>query len=298
MPLDAPAKNSSKRLVIFGCGYIGSAMARAAVSRGWRVTALTRNPAKAEFLQNNGIPTVVADLAGSDWHERVEGAPDFVLNCVSSGGGGTDAYRRSYVEGMASILTWIKKQGPVGTLVYTSSTSVYPQADGTRVDELSATGGSERAEILLTAESLLRQAATAYQRCFVLRLAGIYGPARHHLLNQVRQGEIAGPGDYRLNLAHRDDITAAVWACFVAPATVGSEIFNVADDQPAAKTEVVAWLASRLNVPPPTFTAEALSGRRSHGTDRVISNSRLKAALDWRPGYPTFREGYASLLSL
>lgn len=35
---------SNKRLVIFGCGYVGSALADAARAQGAHVTALTRNP--------------------------------------------------------------------------------------------------------------------------------------------------------------------------------------------------------------------------------------------------------------
>jgi len=32
-----------RRMAIFGCGYVGGEVARQAISRGWEVTALTRN---------------------------------------------------------------------------------------------------------------------------------------------------------------------------------------------------------------------------------------------------------------
>lgn len=298
MSSDAYGNFRGKRLVIFGCGYVGCEVARQALARGMQVAALTRNAAKVAALAREGVETVVGDLASETWHAQIPGGADFVLNCVSSGGAGIEGYRRSYVEGMNSILNWAGRQGAVGTFVYTSSTSVYPQGEGAIVNETSAAGGEERAQILLAAEEALRaHAGSACGRWFVLRLAGIYGPGRHHLLNQVRAGEIAGRGEYRLNLAHRDDIAAAIWACFDAPPETQDHIFNVADDGAAPKAEIVQWLASRLAVPMPRFSGEPAAGRRAVTPDRTIANAKLKSMLGWTPRYPAFREGYESLLS-
>jgi len=285
------------RLVIFGAGYIGGAVARAAVARGYEVTALTRNSERAAELQVDGIRTVVADLAGEAWLGEIPAGADYVLNCVSSGGGGLDGYRRSYVDGTARIAAWTQR-GRVGTLVYTSSTSVYPQGGGVEVNESAPTEpASERAAILLEAERL--SAAANANRVFVLRLAGIYGPDRHMILDTLRAGgPLPGSGAHRLNLAHRDDIVAANLACFAAPPAVNGGVFNVADDHPAARAEVAAWLAAKLGLPPPSFDPGATSGRRRPETpDRLIRNGRLKSTLGWRPQYPDFRAGYESLMS-
>lgn len=299
MTVDAQGNFTGKRLVIFGCGYVGAEVARQAVARGLRVTALTRNPLKAAELEKIGVASVVADLAGHDWHAQIAGAPDLGLNCVSSGGGGIEGYRRSYVEGMRSIRQWARERGAPGTLIYTSSTSVYPQGDGMHVDETALTeiAGAEPGErpaALMETERLV--ADTGAGRSFVLRLAGIYGPGRHHLLEQVRVGEVAGRDDHRLNLAHRADIAAAVWAGLGAEPAAAGGIYNVADDGAATKGEVVAWLAQQLGVPGPRFTGQPAGGRRSVTPDRVIVNERLKRELGWRPQYPTFREGYGEIL--
>ncbi len=288
---------AGKRLVIFGCGYVGAVVAEQAVARGLEVTALTRNAAKAEALKTAGVATVVvADLATEAWHGQIEGGADLVLNCVSSGGGGVEGYRRSYLDGMTSVVAWLRQRGAAGAAVYTSSTSVYPQGDGARVDEAAATGGEERAQVLLATEQTLLAAGDAAGTRVVLRLAGIYGPGRHHLLEQVKSGEAAGRADAHLNLAYRDDIAAAVWAAWTAPA--GARIYNVADDGAATKGEIVAWLAARLGVRTPEFTGVPAGGRRAVTPDRIIANDRLKTERGWRPGCPTFREGYEKILSL
>lgn len=295
------ASIAGKRLVIFGCGYVGSALARAAVTAGVSVEALTRNPEKAAALRAAGLAkVVVADLSTDTWHGQIAGGADFVVNCVSSGG--PDTYRQSYVGGMQSVLAWAAKgAAPVGTLVYTSSTSVYPQGDGAVVDEKApAEGATPNGTIIRESETLLQRApASAVRRHFILRLAGIYGPGRHHLLDQLRAGadQLGGSGTHRLNLVQRDDIVAAILACLGALSGVRSDIFNVADSAPALRAEVVAWLAARLGRPVPSFDGSATTRRGGAPMpDRIISNVRIQQVLGWRPQYPDYRAGYAAML--
>lgn len=295
------------RLVIFGCGYVGSALACEARHRGWRVTALTRNATRGEELRAHGVDVVAADLASDDWHATVSRDQDFVVNCVSSGGGGLPGYWRSYVDGTTSILRWAAGGVPA-TYVYTSSTSVYGQGGGEIVTEDSTTGGgSEASEPLIAAEKLVRESAV-FRRTFILRLAGIYGPGRHYLVDQLRAGAtlFPGTGSHRLNLAHRDDIVGAILTCLLAPAGIGSTTFNVADDAPTPKGEVAAWLAQRLGAAPPQFAHDLpapppsgvspVRGRSGPVPDRVISNARLKRVLHWSPRFPDYRTGYEAIL--
>ncbi|MFT3782006.1 MAG: NAD-dependent epimerase/dehydratase family protein [Nibricoccus sp.] len=296
----APGFFKGKHLVIFGAGYVGGACAAAMGGLGARVTCLTRNPAKVASLASEGCDVVIDELSTDAWHSKIKGSVDFVLNCVSSGGGGIESYRKSYVEGTRSILAWTAKRGGVGTFVYTSSTSVYPQSGGVRVDEtaeIAATVGTPA--VLLEAENLVRAApAQACRRWFILRLAGIYGPRRHHLLDQLRAGEtvLGGTGAHRLNLIHRDDIVSAIMAAFAAPEGVANETFNVADDGAAPKAELAAWLAAKLSLPTPTFSGEPTPGRRAVTSDRIIANDKIKGVLGWQPKYPNFRAGYQPLL--
>jgi nucleoside-diphosphate-sugar epimerase len=319
MTADAHGNFSGKRLVIFGAGYVGSAIAREGIARGMQVTALTRNEIRAAALREAGATAVVADLATDAWHQQIAGGAEFVLNCVSSGGGGVVGYERSYLGGMKSIVAWAMARGAVGTIVYTSSTSVYPQDGGVLVDETATTnGGGERARVLVAAEETLRAGAaadvgrvpspasspkrgegtppTAVSLCarwFILRLAGIYGPGRHHLLEQVRAGEVSGRGDYHLNLVHLEDICSAIWAVLGAPPEVRNEILNIADDGAATKAEITTWIAAQLGVPAPRFTGEPAAGRRSMTPDRIIASAKAKTLLGWSPRYGSFREGYA-----
>lgn len=285
-------------VIIFGCGYVGTALAKYLLAHGVRVAALTRNAERASELKALGVnEVIVADLDSDSWHGQVEGSYAAVVNCVSSAGGGIAGYRKSYLDGQASILKWAHSQG-IRCFVYTSSTSVYPQDDGATVDERADTQDAPATgQVLLESEALL-DGLDAHH--YVLRLAGIYGPGRHFLLNQLREGtcEIPGSGAYAMNMIHLEDIVAAI--CSALSMEAPSGIYNITDDAPAMKQTVMSYLATQLGLPEPVFNPEKASerlrrrgGRMPH---RYISNAKAKAALNWQPRYPSYREGYASLL--
>ena len=299
MSTDAPGFLRGKRLVVFGAGYVGGALGRQALAAGARVTALTRNAEKAREFLAEGMEVILGDLATQDWHDQIAGGADFVVNCVSGGGKGVEGYRRSYLDGMRSITAWLTSHGGAGATVYTSSTSVYPQDGGARIDETAPVDRTqERPRVLVEAEELLMDLPAFAGRRTVLRLAGIYGPQRHHLLEQVRSGEVAGLREHHLNLIHRDDICAAVWGA-LNPEKAGvtdRQVFNVADDGAAPKKAIVRWLAARLGVAEPVFSGAPAEGRRAITPDRIIANDKIAQVLGWRPRYPSFREGYAAIL--
>ena len=147
---------------------------------------------------------------------------------------------------------------------------------------------------------MILQSETAFEREFIFRLAGIYGPERHFLLDQLIQGAgvIAGRGDYTLNLIHRDDIVELL--ILAMHTTAPSGIYNVADLGAAHKAEVLAWLAEQTGQPLPTFDPNMrpsrLRRRRSSIPDRVICSLHTQRAFDWQPRYQDYRMGYAALL--
>lgn len=288
-------------VMIFGCGYVGTALAESLRKSGVRVGALTRNRERATELRALGLAEVIeADLDSQSWHTQVTGDYQAVVNCVSSAGGGIAGYEKSYVRGQQSILAWCASR-KVQRYLYTSSTSVYPQDGGALVDETaSTTAAPETGQVLLRAEELLADAGEQFERWYVFRLAGIYGPGRHYLLNSLREGVavLPGAGDFHLNLIHLEDILSALTQALVVDASSG--IYNLADDQPATKEDLVRWLAEQIDVPVPSFDPNLQTGRvaRRGGRmpDRVISNQKIREAFDWQPSYTDFRAGYAGLL--
>lgn len=289
-------------VMIFGCGYVGTALAESLLADGVRVGALTRNASKAAALRAIGVGEVIeAELDSRDWHGAVRGRYDAVVNCVSSAGGGLAGYEKSYYEGQRSILEWDGLQG-ADCYVYTSSTSVYPQDGGVEVDETAETAGAPKTgEVLLRSEGLLAEAFEKPGRWYVLRLAGIYGPGRHYLLDGLREGQtcIPGSGEHHLNLIHLQDIVAGLRAALRG--TGPSGVYNLCDNAAARKKDLVEWLAGQIGAEVPEFdpglATDRLKRRGGRMPDRIISNGKARRLLGWNPVYGDFRQGYEQLLT-
>src|SRR5262252_123357 len=142
-------------VLILGFGYVGRALAAKLIGSGHEVTGLRRKAVVAEDVPVKGLRLLNADITDAQSLLAVAAAYDWVVLCVSASGGGPRDYERAYVHGTKNVLKWLAA-APPGKLVYTSSTSVYGQTDGSCVDEDSPTEPrAETARVLLEAENVL-----------------------------------------------------------------------------------------------------------------------------------------------
>jgi nucleoside-diphosphate-sugar epimerase len=274
------------RVLIAGCGYVGSATADLFQARGWQVEGWTHSNESAEKLVTKPYLVRAVDISDPAAVRKSAAPFDLVLHCASSGGGGPTSYQRVYLEGARNLIEQL--QPP--RLLFTSSTSVYAQRGGEWVDEESpAEPAHETGKILRETEELLRQ-----NRGTVVRLAGIYGPGRAALLRKFLAGEarIEGDGSRFLNQAHRDDIAAALF--LLGTTSPLESIYNVCDNEPIAQRAAFEWLARKLGCAVPETTGQSPARKRGASNKRV-SNHRLRA-LGWSPAFPTFQSGMTAIL--
>ena len=284
------------RVLIVGCGYVGLPLGAELVRHGHEVSGVRRTSGSEGELSQAGITSLLADITKPADLARLPAQYDWVVNCVASGGGGPDDYRKVYLEGTRHLIEWLSPMAP-RRFVYTSSTSVYGQTDGALVTELSpAEPVAETARILVDTERLLLEAAKSHGfPAVILRLAGIYGPGRGYWLKQYLSGQarIEGPGVRFLNMVHRDDVSGAILAALERGRA--GEIYNVVDDEPTTQLALYQWLAERSGgALPRSVPEEAESARKRGLTNKRVSNRKLREELRYRLKYPTFREGYAA----
>jgi nucleoside-diphosphate-sugar epimerase len=267
------------KILIAGCGFVGLATARLFAGRGWQVVASTHSADSAAKLATEPFAVTTFDLA--DLHSIEAHAAlnpfDAVIHCASSGRGGAEQYRRVYLDGARHLAAVF----PAARLLFTSSTSVYAQTDGSWVTEESpAEPDRETGRLLRETEDFVLSC-----RGIVARLAGIYGPGRSVLLRKFFDGTavIEGDGTKWINQAHRDDIAAALLHLITAQA---SGVFNVSDDQPLAQRDLYAGLAQRFDRPLPP-TGEPDLNRKRGWTNKRVSNAKMHT-LGWEPRYPSF----------
>lgn len=284
------------RVLIVGCGYVGLPLGAELVRLGHEVFGLRRSAAGEEELTAAGLKPLTADITRPEDLARLPGPFDWVVNTVSSTKGGVEEYREVYLRGTRNLIEWLAPT-PLKKFVYTSSTSVYGQADGSLVKETSfARPESETSQVLVETENVLLAAARAKKfPAVILRVAGIYGPERGHLFQQYLKNEarIAGDGGRLLNMIHRDDLVGSIVAALKGGRP--GEIYNVVDDEPVTQLHFFRWLADMLGKWMPPFATEAENAGRKRGlTNKKVSNRRLKMELGYTFKYPTFREGYSA----
>lgn len=272
----------ARHLLIFGLGYAGRAIARAALAAGWYVSATTRSATAPEpgvaLLPFGQAEAAIATAT----HIIITAAPDEA---------GDPVLFRYQKDLVASPVRWVG---------YLSTTGVYGNANGAWVDEDTPPNpGLLRTQRRVAAEHAW---AALGKPLGVFRLAGIYGPGRS-MFDDLRAGQarrIIKPGQ-SFGRIHRDDIGQLVLAACAQGAT---GIFNGADDEPAAPADVVCEAARLLGIapPPPLMFAEAAHNmspmaRSFWAENRKVSADKTKARLGVTWLYPTYREGLAAILA-
>jgi shikimate kinase/nucleoside-diphosphate-sugar epimerase len=266
-------------ILIAGCGYLGEPLADLLHEAGHQVTGLTHSSESASRLAQckpwRALPCDISNAAAID---ALDFACDVVIHCASSNRGGTEVYRQVFEHGLANLA----RKFANAKLVFTSSTSVYPQTDGSIVnEESSAQPDRETGRILRAAEDLV-----IARGGIVARLAGIYGPGRWHMLKNLLSGDASIEGNNgagrALNQIHRDDAASALKHLIE---TNAQGIFNVADDEPITQHDAFTKLCPLFNalLPP---TAEPNPERKRGWTHKFVSNAKLKAT-GWAPQFPS-----------
>src|SRR5438874_2159968 len=168
------------RVLIAGCGYVGSAAARRFAEEGWEVIGWTRSGQSAEPPVESAISLSAVDITDLETVSRNSFPADVVVHCASSG---ADSYRHVYRDGVASAISFL---------------------------------------------------------------------ARYRAVDPPR-------------------------------------IFNVVDDTPAPRSEILDWLSTRVRLPLSSSPATAAPKRGD--SHKRVGNAKLRA-LGWVPAYPSYREGF------
>ncbi len=265
----------SKHLLLVGYGYLGTAVVGRFRDAGWRVTPVSLHGGDGVLACDVADAAAVAALP----------AADAIVHCAASGRGGAEAYQRVYVDGCKNLTSAF----PGVPRLFTSSTSVYGQTDGSTVTEASqAVPDRETGKLLLTAEKVIIEAGGV-----VARLSGIYGPDRSVILRKFLAGEAVIEEDGRrlLNQIHRDDAAAAIYHLLTSGAEPG--IYNVSDSEPLAQRECYEAMARIFLLPVPPSGPRDLNRKRGW-THKRVSNAKLRET-GWAPMFPCYLDAIGSI---
>jgi nucleoside-diphosphate-sugar epimerase len=279
------------KVLIAGCGYVGTALGAEWVKAGHEVWGMRRDLDAARSLEKSGIQPVVANMLRPETLKEIPSV-DAVVLCQAPSKK-NDEYRGTYFEATRNLLEALEGQA-IRRLLLVSSTSVYATMDGSWVNEATEPmAGShadaesrENAKILLSQESLVLGSKFP---SIIFRLAGIYGPGRNRV-RSILDGRVKPAlSDIYMNRIHLADIVRGIR--LLMEKGVPGQIYIGADDGPCTQREFYTWVYERLSTPLPKSGA----GEPAHGSNKRCSNEKLKA-LGLRLRYPTYKEGYQPLI--
>ena len=307
-----------KVFVVGATGAIGRPLVRQLVERGHSVVGTTRSEAKQSQLWDLGAKPVLLDALDRDAVMRVVAAekPDAIVHQATAlSGVNFMKFKKSFeltnrlrTEGVDNLLAAARANGV--ERIVAQSFAGWPHArvggpvknEDDPLDPNPAGQTRESVAALLHLEAVVTEAGGA-----VLRYGGFYGPGsglepggEQIELVHKRQFPLIGQGRGVWSFVQTEDAAAAT---ALALEQGVSGIFNVVDDDPAPASEWLPFVAELVGAKPPRRLPRWVG--RLMGAHFVVmmdeargaSNAKAKRELGWAPAHPSWRQGFAEMLS-
>lgn len=272
-------------ILIVGCGDLGSEVARQLIQSGHAVTGL-RASRKPLPLGVTNVQADVTQMTTLSVLNRLR--PAVLIYSVAAQAQTDESYYSHYVRGLKNTISALDSRS-LNHVFFVSSTRVYGQESDALLDETSPVVpkdfGGER---LHEAEQYLASLKISHT---VLRLSGIYGPARRRLVNLARQPAQWPAHNGWTNRIHRDD--AARFMVFLTEKVINqlsvANCYVVSDSLPIPQYDVLIWLARQQGLAVDHVVTPPINGGKR------LSNQRLLAT-GFELAYPTYESGYLQVL--
>jgi len=306
-----------KIFVAGAAGAIGRQLVPQLVRAGHEVAGMTRSESKDKALRELGATPVIADALDRDQVAQAvaNAAPEVIIHELTAIGALDLRHfdrdfaltNRLRTEGSDNLLSAGRAVG-AKRFIAQSYWGFYARTGGPVKGEDQPLDPHPARETRETLKAIrhLEDAVTAadWTEGIVLRYGGFYGP-----------GTSLAPGGDQLEMVRKRKFplvgdAGGMWSFIhvadAAEATVAAiehghrGIYNIVDDDPAPVAEWLPALANTLGARKPMrvpkFVARLFTGEAGvvMMTDtRAASNAKAKRELGWRPGHPSWREGFA-----
>lgn len=272
-------------LVTGGGGFVGTALIKMLLARGWHVRSLARHDYPA--LRKLGVLTLQGDITfASAVSDAVRGC-DAVFHTAAKAGvwGPAAEYEAINVGGTQNVIAACQEFA-VPRLIFTSSPSVvFSNADQPNIDETAPYPGdrdylAHYPRTKAAAERLVLEANSNDLRTIALRPHLIWGPGDHHLVPRIvaraRAGKlrlIADPQNPDVSpLVDSTYIDNAALAHVLAAETLADESraarcagrpYFITNNQPIPINELISRIVDAAGAPPVTRTISPANAYRA-----------------------------------
>lgn len=257
-------------ITILGCGWLGLPLAQALINEGYLVKGSTTREDNLEKLRDAGIEPFLVRLdpeVTSDDIVAFLQSDILIINIPPARRYDIVEY---HIEQFSSLIDALG-QSPVRSVLFVSSTSVYPPLNREVTEEDAVDPESLSGQALLLVEEMLIQ-ESGFQTT-VLRFGGLVGYDRNPERYLAALHEVTNP-DQPMNLIHRDDCIRII--SDIIRLQQWGEVFNACSPLHPLRRDYYTKAAAKsgIELPPLVSSAEP-------ATYKMVNSDKLISALHY-----------------
>lgn len=285
-------------------GYVGSAVLDAVLRGGHEVTALVRDPEKAERVGRRGVHPVIGELSKPSYYADAAEAADAIVHTALEHGKGAVTVDKLAIDALAAAASRRRNAGKAATIVYTSGVWVLGDTEGPATEDAPV-----RPTPLVAwrpaHEQLVRDTGAAGIRTAIVRPGIVYGGARGivgDLLKDAANGlvRVIGDGKNHWPCVYERDLADLYARLVVNPDASG--VFHANDEADERVEDIVAAIADHAKMRPDVRHVPIEEARTKMGPyadalalDQIVRSPRARA-LGWSPTLHSVAGNVARLL--
>ena len=286
-------------------GYIGSAVLEAALRAGHQVTALVRDPEKAEHVALRSVTPIIGDLSKPESYASAAEQGDAIVHAAFEHSKRGQSVDRLAIETLCQAAGRRVDAGLSAAVIYTSGVWILgdtqgPAAEDTPVNPTPLVAWRPDHEALVVERSRGGAIRTA-----IVRPGIVYGGARGiigDLLRDARNGLVRVVGEGRNHWPCVYDRDLADLYVRVATSPTASGVYHANDEADESVDDIVDAISRHVRMRPdirhmPLEEARAKMGPYADALalDQIVRSARARA-LGWAPTLHSVSGNVARLL--
>ena len=272
-------------------GYIGSAVLDAALRAGHEVSALVRDPEKAERVSNRGVHAVIGELSRCASYAEQAEAADAIIHTAAESSKRASKVDRTALDFLLAAAARRSAAGRSTRLLYTSGTWVLGNTVG-QAAENAPLDPTPLASWWPEHERLVLDAARDGLSTAVVRPGNVYGGARGMIADMLKDAanglvRVVGDGQNHWSCVYDRDLADLYVRLLAHPETSG--VYHANDEADERVTDIVEAIARHAKMRPDVRHMPIAEARKKMGEyadalalDQIVRSTRAKA-LGWSP---------------
>ena len=292
--------------VTAGTGFVGRAITKLLVSRKHQVTALVRNPKKAQDLAESGVKLVIGDMLKPESYREEVKHNDVTIHCAQLTVKGRYTKKaKLLINDADEMMTKVISEECLRhnkSFIYTSGCFNYgDHGDEWITEDTKATPSPLGEGHHAMVEYLMEIHREKGLKVTIITAGFVYGPGglfKSSFYDTLKKGQLKvfGKGNNYWSPIQVDDLAQAY--ALAAEGQYFGENFNVVDDQPLKLREMVNTITDEQGVKRVGNIAPWLIGLligaqlvKSLVCSFRVRNDKAKNVLKWKPVYLDFQSG-------